>query len=459
MLSEKQLRNTCQDMIVTMNLQDGPANNKRPVVLEDNMTIKDYIGFIKDAMKWIAPTDDFSTDTLEVLEEIRGGKTDVPEKKVVIPDMEQEKPQDPPLTLSEEIDACERLKEAKEIALSYPEFKSIRGKLSSYKTVEDLKDELRFILMGKKETVIDKFEKEKVIVMDVDTVLKVKEQNNENIANIPDDILFGKVEDSDVISFGELIGNGTIEVERIITKAPFNALFNIDEKVLDAVTSNMLKNGYDSAFPVILWGEILIDGHTRLIASKASGIKEIPTLQKEFATQQEALEYAIHNQRDRRNIADSELLRCISIIDTPMSKSEATSKGGKKEKKEKVKPTHIVTAEALNISPTKVTDARKVLADETQREDVLSGKKTINQAVTEIREKKTKTEKMSKVDACCRVIKDCAGTEMFISDVLNEANELYGGSVGKTLDVVLEVLKSMEFVVVTVDSINIKPLN
>jgi hypothetical protein len=37
--------------------------------------------------------------------------------------------------------------------------------------------------------------------------------------------------------------------------------------------------------------------------------------EKSFASEAEALAYAIHNQRDRRNLSDAELLRLIELVD------------------------------------------------------------------------------------------------------------------------------------------------
>ena len=59
-------------------------------------------------------------------------------------------------------------------------------------------------------------------------------------------------------------------------------------------------------------------------------IAEVPVIRQEFKDEKEALEYAIHNQRDRRNLSDAELLRCIEAIDAPMTKAEAGKKGGSK---------------------------------------------------------------------------------------------------------------------------------
>jgi ParB family chromosome partitioning protein len=158
------------------------------------------------------------------------------------------------------------------------------------------------------------------------------------------------------------------------------------------VCSSDLKDGYDAVFPIILWKGILIDGYTRLKAAQQAGLEWIPFEEKDFKDEQEAIEYSIHNQRDRRNISEAELLKCISLLDKPMTKQEAGAKGGgtKVAKEEKIEATHKTTAKILGVSESKVTDARVVLKDEKATEEVKSGKKTISQAAKEIKEKKPK---------------------------------------------------------------------
>jgi ParB-like chromosome segregation protein Spo0J len=186
----------------------------------------------------------------------------------------------------------------------------------------------------------------------------------------------------------------------IRTKHTFSSLFNINEKTLDDIIQNMKEYGYDPAFPLTLWEDVVIDGHTRLMAALTCDIFEVPVFQKEFANEKEALDYAIHNQRARRNLSEAELLRCIEAIDKPMSKEEAGAKGGTsnfESKNAKIIPSHIETAETLGIGQSKVSDARTVLKDETAKKEVESGKKTIAAAAKDVREKnKPKKEKVAK---------------------------------------------------------------
>jgi hypothetical protein len=74
-------------------------------------------------------------------------------------------------------------------------------------------------------------------------------------------------------------------------------------------------HGYDPSQPVTDWNRILVDGHTRPNAALEIGIEEVPVCGKQFADEQEALEYAIHNQVDRRNLTDGDILRLVETLD------------------------------------------------------------------------------------------------------------------------------------------------
>lgn len=45
-------------------------------------------------------------------------------------------------------------------------------------------------------------------------------------------------------------------------------------------------------------------------------ITNVPTISKFFETEDDALEYAIHNQRDRRSLTDGEIAGCLAVLDS-----------------------------------------------------------------------------------------------------------------------------------------------
>jgi hypothetical protein len=62
-----------------------------------------------------------------------------------------------------------------------------------------------------------------------------------------------------------------------------------------------------------------IDGYTRVHAAEELGLLHVTAYEKSFASEAEALAYAIHTQRDRRNLSDAELLRLIELVDQPQN--------------------------------------------------------------------------------------------------------------------------------------------
>jgi ParB family chromosome partitioning protein len=224
-----------------------------------------------------------------------------------------------------------------------------------------------------------------------------------------------------------------MKISDIVTKPPFKILFAINSNTLESVKENM-KSGYDNAYPVVVWRNIVVDGHTRLEAAKSNKLKVIPVLVKQFKDEQEALEYSLHNQRDRRNITEAELLSAIAIIDKPLTKAEAGAKGGKGEGKKE--SSHKTTAKALGIKESKVAAARAVLKDEGAIEEVKSGKKTIGKAATDLRKKKKPSKPPvkpleaiygdgSRIDSVVKVLKDNAGNMIERAFIVEESDGLY----------------------------------
>jgi len=183
-------------------------------------------------------------------------------------------------------------------------------------------------------------------------------------------------------------GDKTVGVELYldqITKAePFASLFTIKAEVFEAIKADMEANGFDPSKPVNVWKKpdgtrVLIDGYTRVRAAVELGLLRVTAYEKTFASEGEALAYAIHTQRDRRNLSDAELLRIIELVDRPqegfntaLAPFGATGGGLAK--------TAAITADAVGISARKVERARVVLSDPEETAAVHRGDKTIHQA-------------------------------------------------------------------------------
>jgi hypothetical protein len=92
-----------------------------------------------------------------------------------------------------------------------------------------------------------------------------------------------------------------------------------------------------------------------------------------------AAEYAIACQRNRRNLTDADILRCIAVLDQrkregrPQKTTSPDVVSGR---------SSAATAELIGVSTAKIERARTVLdhADEPTRQEVLSGNMSINKA-------------------------------------------------------------------------------
>jgi hypothetical protein len=383
MATEKQLRTAGQELITLINPFETVIGEKIYTKITDESTADDILKIIKECIPLLEPADKFTKPTQAIIDTVTKKGTievDEPVSKTpvdFVPEPIDETTKE--VSLTDEITNAERLKDLKDIALSEPKFKSIRGILSSFKDVSQLKETMLNVLNG----IATKKHPEEEVAKE--EPINAQEEQKEVI--------------SDTLTEKPISDKGYMSTTLIHTRKPFNNLFDISDVVRASIIASMEKTGFDKAHPIILWNDVVIDGHTRLEVANLLSIEEVPVLQKEFTTEQEALEYAIHNQRDRRNLSEAELLRCIAAVDKPMTKEEAGAKGGASNFKTKTakKPTHIETAKKVNVGQSKVSDARTVLTDENAIEEVRTGKKTIAAAAKEIREKKSKKEKIVKI--------------------------------------------------------------
>jgi ParB-like chromosome segregation protein Spo0J len=193
-----------------------------------------------------------------------------------------------------------------------------------------------------------------------------------------------KPDKSAVNNSGEKAVGIELYLDQLTKAEPFSSLFSIKPEVFEAIKADMAANGFDPSKPVNVWRKpdgtrVLIDGYTRVRVAEELGLLRVTAFEKTFASEAEALAYAIHTQKDRRNLSDAELLRLIELVDrpqtgfnTPVAPIGATD--GKAPK------TAAITADAIGISSRKVERARAALSDPEEAAAVRRGEKTIHQA-------------------------------------------------------------------------------
>lgn len=142
MLNEKQIRNAAIELQDLLGCEP-PLNSKAD--------IPDLTPELRKAIKLLTPEDKLSKDTQQVVKELSATKPIGKGKAKEESEPEEEKQEEGDEDLISDINAAERIRDLKDIATEYDEFKSIRGKLSSYKTVEDLRDAMLSIVAIKME--------------------------------------------------------------------------------------------------------------------------------------------------------------------------------------------------------------------------------------------------------------------------------------------------------------------
>ncbi len=182
--------------------------------------------------------------------------------------------------------------------------------------------------------------------------------------------------------------NGLINISELKVQDPFNSIFPIGNDTLESIKQDMDTNGFDQVFPIIVWEgkNIVVDGHTRFAAAKEVGLDQVPVLFKAFDNEDDAILYSFHIQRNRRNMKDDDIIRCLELLDeihadSPNQKNPDAPKLTQKASNE-------IRAKELGISPHKVDKARKVMEHGTDeiRGSVNSGEKSINKAFQEVQE-------------------------------------------------------------------------
>jgi hypothetical protein len=202
----------------------------------------------------------------------------------------------------------------------------------------------------------------------------------------------------------------TKRIEEIKAHSLFEGLFTINDKLLSKIEQNMRDENYDDSQPIILatWegqdDPVCIDGHTRLKAATKAGIEEVPFYSYEFETEEDAFEYAIRLQSNRRNLTDGDLIHCIERLHREMPRGgdrrseqakESTPQGCGTENGRSAGAKR--TADLLNISARKVEQALTVIAHGSTetKQAVVENEMSINRAYGKTQKERQQAESES----------------------------------------------------------------
>jgi len=173
-----------------------------------------------------------------------------------------------------------------------------------------------------------------------------------------------------------------IRIDKIVIDPEISKIFKPSEKIIDEICESIKKDGFHKEEPVTLWAgqNILVDGHQRYGGAKKAGEAEIPYIEKNFESREEAILYTFERQAIRRNLTGADILHAAKML-PEKKKKNGEGRAAKS------------WAERLGISEDMVYKAKSVLK-KASKEDIQAiedGKAT----VTEIH-KKNKQPKESK---------------------------------------------------------------
>ena len=193
-----------------------------------------------------------------------------------------------------------------------------------------------------------------------------------------------------------------VDIGEIKTSELFEHLFPRRQQGVIQLVDDMKQHGFDPAHAIPIWEEqnVPVDAHTRLQAAKIAGIKRVPVIRLKFASELDAIDYALAaNEHRRENLSESEIFHLVKVRDQRMPRGgDHKSKDAKsKVAADAMKKSAERTARLIGRSASTVERIRTVLdsGNDAIIADVTSGKTSVSKAAAKIRAGK-KTGKGSK---------------------------------------------------------------
>ena len=173
----------------------------------------------------------------------------------------------------------------------------------------------------------------------------------------------------------------------------------LSEEDYKELENSLLKDGFKGA-PIIVWGDIIIDGHNRYEICQKHGIPyEIKELS--FDNKEEVIQWMVRAQLGRRNLTALQRIRIVETyrpIYEKQAKENKSANGGNKKAESEKSPTPKKPTKKIDVREELASDAgvstntyskgKKILdfGNEELIRQVETGEKSINKAFKEIRE-------------------------------------------------------------------------
>jgi ParB-like chromosome segregation protein Spo0J len=184
-----------------------------------------------------------------------------------------------------------------------------------------------------------------------------------------------------------------VDLAKIKTSELFEQLFSRRPEVVEQLAKDMLEHGFDPAHPLCLWGETLTDGNQRLTAAQKAGITRVPVVRHQFASELDAIEYAIAANSHRRDkLSESEKVHLVQVLDQrqPRGGDHKSAAAKSKAAPAAFEKSSQRTGRLIGISASQVERIRRVLdtGGEDIKAQVRNGTLTLSQAAAKVRARK-----------------------------------------------------------------------
>jgi hypothetical protein len=156
-------------------------------------------------------------------------------------------------------------------------------------------------------------------------------------------------------------GNGysikLVKIDDIVIDPEIAGIFTIHDKYKGGIVKQMKEFGFYKEEPVTLWRDketgrlILVDGRTRYTAAKEAGLKEIPAVERNFESREDAMMYTLERQALRRNLTSAEI---VTAAQTLLSKKKSVNGTGRSAK---------MLAELLGVHESTLYQAEAILRE------------------------------------------------------------------------------------------------
>ena len=183
----------------------------------------------------------------------------------------------------------------------------------------------------------------------------------------------------------------------------------LSEEEYKELENSLLKDGFKGS-PIIVWGDIIIDGHNRYeICQKHDIPYEIKELS--FNNKEEVVQWMVRAQLGRRNLTPLQRIKLVETyrpIYEKQAKENKSANGGNKKAESEKSPTPKKPTKKIDVREELASDAgvstntyskgKKILdsGNEELIRQVETGEKSINKAFKEIREQEQSVNPVSK---------------------------------------------------------------